>query len=1118
MGSLNLIAERLTDLQAAPSAATHNTLLAAIDQILDCRFGGRSFLAFGPGPSLETGDGFQFGTITNTALLASVAYDSSHETRATPSGGEVLGYDAATKNITLTGGDSYLTLNRVKVTWTPPLGTPSSWWVGGFLPGRFLPLTIADIVIEAYTDPLAHVNTKFTWRSHWDKYGCVRFHNGNRFALTIHFQDESQTDVVIPPYGILTGRRLDPDQPFAWNFKYLCATVENDPLLWAKHAPGQFAASMELIENMVDQMVGGRNSPGHWCRFNAGFTDDTTSSDQPYFTGATPATSDKLLDWIVHKGDLLSVILDKRDGTVQTRTIHWPGVAAGSDASWSGLLTVTYPSPDTLRITSITTPPAGAEDDEWEHDLVPISTNLIGAIPRSIRGGSDIWLGNIVHGTELPQTDWQLQPTTWHRSTDEVFKPFLGSGTVYVTAFNVDSVSFSEDGLDINSWNQTVGSALALPSIGTGFAQSGTSLVRSLGGLQRRQEISLTSGTGWTRPAHLSAAILRYLIARQEIGTDEWSAVWRRACCVGSTGSIRRFDPTPREFMPSGAMNEGVAVHDHHPQDTEVSGSADGLGLGIGWGPASIQESPVAMELYVWHRVESDRGRTVWEPADALDYVLAHVDEVGWWQSNRMSILAGGVPEEAKLQALRIPRSQSAYNAYVDAVNSVQEVRPMTVSDIRNHPLPDDCRRFPFDYEGEHAFAVPYGWSVGRYDAGNRLKNWCDYWGIDYESAPLPNLTDLRGTMQQHWEMIPRLLEISYTEPTGGPWTYPITYLPIWHGVEYDPSIIAPEEYFLEQFEPYTMSVVISGGYQKTDDSVFAAETTTGTTNGESYSSWKAWTLDAQRLLFGGGGTDSGYRWASEAAVRAVFDDLGVEPPPALVGEPYLPRFVEATGTERTAGVEVDTVAADYPTVRSAASPLGVRWPARDPFAVEPTWLRFIEDGQPFRLSEPYAEVGQKFSTLDWDGTSAHHFMHSSYGISIPEDPNWGVTYGSQRQAFREVWDPDDLLLSQYSSRCVLPTFDPTTNEPAWPDVARIVCSVPCLVIGTPEPRYHGDYVTEEDDDMYAATTPAGTYGMRVLEAPAGTVIDCAWLQTQEWPESPAYHLQIVRRTGILRS
>jgi hypothetical protein len=140
------------------------------------------------------------------------------------------------------------------------------------------------------------------------------------------------------------------------------------------------------------------------------------------------------------------------------------------------------------------------------------------------------------------------------------------------------------------------------------------------------------------------------------------------------------------------------------------------------------------------------------------------------------------------------------------------------------------------------------------------------------------------------------------------------------------------------------------------------------------------------------------------------------------------------------------------------------------------------------------------------------------------------------------VWEVDEganvPLLGYYSARGSPPLNAPGSagGVPIWQEVASFVAPFDILVVGTGMPAYFAEW----DDHAYPGhrstsdstrwqephfhtapgidgpgqlfiTADPEAYEMRSAMAPAGTTVDPAWLQSQGWPVSTAYHVQWMR-------
>lgn len=1046
---------------STPTAVQLNDLLSALDEILSARFGSRSFLAFAAGtlPGIDIGDRFSFGTPVNLVGLTT-AYDVAQETPAAPVGGQIVSWDVGTKVVFVTGITESVTLNRQHVTFTPPAGVADDYWFGWTRPQRFEPLRLADIAVEAYTDPVEATDTDFTFREHWDRHGCVRIHNGNRHAITVKFESGIQSDLIIPSYGIRVGRRTTFDGPFEFSKLYIAQTVAGDPMRWEKPHDGQFAASLELSALLCEAIVGEA-----WCRYISAKLDDQTALDAPHFAGGpTIERTDYFADWLGHKGKILSVVLDKRDGAVVVDELTYGGVASLPDAAWAGKVLCELDGTDTyLEFTTAATAPAGATSGEWEHDIIPISTNVMGLTPQSIRTTFQVdpnTLGAATVFASQPLGHWQLGDDGVTTTTQDLYEPFTNTTVSGGVAFVVSNALVDGSATSVLAgFGQLLSNPLSLAIPGAppdGFDPGTEGLYRCLGALCSFQGLTL-DGTEWTAgPSDFDPQLLRW--AKTDApGTLEYL----RLAGVGPTGTLRHFAARiPRRYHSSGSVVGGFAVHGNHPSDSSVAGTADGLGGALGWTPAAVQTSRVQIEGVAWDQQPTVAGRDVYLPVDAIHWVLANINTPGWWLANRTAVMAGTVPEEAKLLTWRMPREAAEMNALATIVNSVREVFNVTIEDLHKDPLPTGCLVPPFN-----GFAVPILWGVGTYDTGGFLVLWLAAWGISAAGA-VPDIGGLRGTTRQTWARLRDVIHVGPADPGGA-------------------------------------DVNVTYAIEARDHSDFDAVEHITTVGGETFSSYEVWSEAGMVHMFGAAYSDTDYVWATRGSIVAVFASLGVAMTPDLCGERYTPQHATSTSCSLVAGTIVGVADTQTPLRCDFHEWDGwvmddTAFPIRNPFASSPTWMRVIGDYAVFRLSEPV-------------GVDAPH-----YAIEDP-DGGWDGTAPTEQDLIHEAqFTADERKCLWWGSRQTLPRFTSDVGPDAWPDVQHIYCARETLMVVSPETLFHRTF--NHGTFRYDLNTDAASgYGVTVLTVPAATVVDSAYLVSEGLPVAPAYHCQFLRRTGVTR-
>ena len=1018
----------ILDRGSTPTAADLNLLSAVAEEILQRRFNQRTWLAFqsGVAPEVPLGDEYLFGTATNLRTTVSIPYDFAWETPAAPVGGQVLTHDTTTKVVWVTGYTIQRTLNRQKVAWTPPGGSEDDYWFGYDRPERFEPLAVADIIVEDWEDERFEPPSTegFMIRQNWDRYGCIRIHNGNRHDLLV-VDERTLSAWSVPPYGILALCRTGPTSNWESGRHYTFNTHAGDPLRWHAETPAQWAASLELLEWLV-----GEFDPS-WIRVRPHAGGDTTSVDQASYTGAAPAGTDLFADWMIHQGDLLSVITDLRDGTVTKTVLRWKGVASIPDPDWSGHVYASLNGSETiLTLESDATPPDGAGPTEWKHDLIPLTTNLTGGQIVDLLAGaftvSDAFGAGLVLALAPPTQGSGVTYTSVN-----VFKPTTINGNGGGLAFEIRNqiwdpiISFG-----MGHWTDTVDDGLPEPPGATGYDLLSAGLFRTLGGLVRSKTIALdysnpawgvtTFGTEMLRAAELESVSLK------------WTTALGATASGTRNGFIARI---PRRFAFSGAISGGVAVHENHPWDQAKLGTPDGLGGPMGWVIGGIATRGIRIDGSGLSPTATAYGRSVFMPASPIEWVLENIDTAGWWATNRAACISG-VPEAAKLRTMRLPRVVEHFNDLAEVLNRVVYVKRVRIRDLHRDPLPANALVRPFALGGESPFAVPLGWAAGRYDGDGSLQAWADAWGITTTTS-LPAITALQAVDRKRWARL---------DHTGvGTWKW--------------------------ELELY---------------SYFSPSPVTTTLNGYTFSDHDVYRPEAMRLWFGAAAGSTDYIWISEAEMHAAFDPLGVASPESAVGEEYVPRISSpvdnpSTITGTPPGSQEDTRQNDYFA--------DANLPYRDSNSLgdhSDSWVHVIEESTPFRICAPTGNTSTRLEHVPDPGTTVWEVDEGSTGI---------------------------LVFGPYSARQNPPLNAEAIDGgvQAYPECARFAAPFDILITGTPEPIYYVEWTSSTStNDKVTTISPEG-YEVRAAVVPAGTTIDCAYLQSLGWPEASGYHLQWTR-------
>jgi len=532
--------------------------------------------------------------------------------------------------------------------------------------------------------------------------------------------------------------------------------------------------------------------------------------------------------------------------------------------------------------------------------------------------------------------------------------------------------------------------------------------------------------------------------------------------------------------MLGGALAGGVAVHDNHPWDTATLGTPDGLGLALGWTPGTIETSGVQIEGSDVTPSDTALGRPVYLPTDPLDYILENIATPGWWKANRDAAL--GMPEAAKLRSMRLARTAEHYNDLAQVVSLVQWVARVDIRDLHKDPLPPNPE-YPFNFAGEAPFAVPLGWAYGRYDGDGALAAWCTTWGVTPQST-LPALASLRAVTRNRWG------QVWETRPGGGSNPMP--------------------------WGKATWKVLL------TPFSVFSPGEAITTVNGYPFSSWKAFRASESRLLFGGAGADTNYRWVAATMLHNTFDLLGVDSPPVPVGEPFEPKITDPADGPPIIEGEIFGAAENGRDDRGDAQQA-----YRDTNTGDDSnaWVRTLPQFGAFRLLTPTGTASMRFGSLN---------EMTDHTTTDPEDSSSQLLTNQVM-----VWEINEgagvPLLGKYSARGN-PPLDADGGVPIWPEVAGFKAPFKVLVVGTGMPAHYAVWDDRDrpgqrsaDDptrwqEPYHFTAPGivdagqlfttanpSAMQMRTAVAAAGTVITPAWLQAQGWPVSTAYHVQWMR-------
>jgi hypothetical protein len=1051
-----------------PLANTLTALGSAVDEVLTARLGGMSWLAFYPNVSqLETGDEFVFGTITNLATFtAPYAPITSKEFPAAPVGGQVYSYDSASKYVTVTGTSDFgvKTLNIKHYNWKSPIeSTPSKWWAKYDKCERFHRLGVADIIIEGYTDPVAGNNSTFTWKAHWDKYGCIRIHNGNRFDLT--WTDGSGSNVVIPAYGVKCARRLSRSGSFQWANNYIHETIDGDETTYDAEYNGQYAACMDKLTKVVETFE-------NYCYFNADTDSDSTTRESVSFTGTDPVVSDYVYDWVYHKGIILSVVTEITSGTSSVVELQWNGVGSGFSANNRVNQSFSFGN----QLLNIST---AVSNPNWIHHLIPKSTNLIGI---GIVDITNTPISSYVQGVGV----WNhLQSPLLHGSIStssySYSKPYPPyADTANKVAFNYSVTNFIGYNWEALKWDATIAGVLPEYPLPVGvIATESIKKVSSAIGVQVDYTIR--------DPSQYCVALDDSMCDQIRVADGTSSLDFTCATHLGLYPSRRRFLPRQvRKYHDAGRLNgSGFAVYDWHPQDFDITGSLDQDASSISLILRDIHESPLQIEGLDWityrpmdgNQTDSpmvDVGTWLHLPENYLAYVLENINRSGWWFQHYQSLLDNTHDQTWKLLTWRIPRTIEQFNDLARCVNNIREVNPVSLEELYKDPLPAGMRTKPWAYyPDELGIAVPNNWLLGYNDVDNRFSNWCSQWGIPVSSI---DVSTIMTTPRKVWRTrVDTRLWPLYANPL----------------------------HFIYDFDKLDYTVVD-----------FNSNGITETVNAYSYQrKFAVNNANQQRILFGSAGSLSRYRYADYYDVAGAFNWCNIHIGTRQLGYRYTPTIEESMTLTKTEGVYYGDIAyeADYSRIANDWTDAQLLYRLPD---TSGEWMETIEDKEHFRL-------------MDITGGDDYVIVHIQEDPSIPSPTREFLVHTMNFSTDGKKYGVFDFnggttKFLSYSSNKLVP-IDAGGN-PAWQSIPYFSADYPVTIICSAEPYYSHYYESpwpEPDDpteyEGFTTTNPTKVplFVKRIETTDYPVTVD----KINSWSGRSlnAWHVQIIKHSGVLR-
>lgn len=1050
---------------AVPLASQMSALSEAVDEILTARFAGLSWLAFSVQPQLDFGDIFGFGTITNF-YRQPTQYNENEFPTAPITATQVVSYSSASKYVAVTGTDDFgiKTLNRKYYNWRSPIeSVPSKWWAKYDTCERFERLGVADIIIENYTDPTAGNNTTFTWKSHWDKYGCIRVHNGNKFPIT---WTDSTSSVVIPAFGIKCARRLTPYAQFTWSNNYIHTTYIDDETTWDAEHPGQFAGCMDRISDIVERLR-------HFCYFNASPDSDSTTREKVSFSNTDILGADYVYDWMIHRGDVLSVTTELSSGTSSIQTLRWNGLSTGFTPA--GHVNVSFDGDYILRLAS------NHSNLGWTHHLIPKSSNVINQIVDLTLAPFDIYYPAV--------KTWQHLSNPLHhgaiRSSVGTYKiPYYP----YTNATQHNSFYFAPLETSIGSWTSTVSQVMPYDPSGTGTTHLAGGVYKTSDAIGRYAETEINPTT-----------MAMVGLERDIIDTANFTESRVRlksATHYGLHCSRRRFIPRQaRRYSDAGYIYNNEAVYDSHPQDHEVSGSLDQQASDISIRLADIKESQLQIEGTDWvtkrplegektSLIGSGVGTWLHTPNNVLHYVLENIETPGWWFQNGVAMMDLTAPPNWQLLTWRVPRLIEEFNDLAMCVNNVKEVLPVQLEDLWKNPLPGDMRVKPWKfYPGEYGYTVPYDWVSGYNNVDGRYVTWCNLWGITPRKVDLSEYRNrLRYVIRNKYDN--KLRPAHNNEATSS-------------------------FYYASEVVPHT-AVDLQGHF--IDDYV----------NGQPYVRKMAINkAQHERILFGSAGDLSTYRYNTQTDLATAFAFI-----PTLsvgyrdVGYRYNPTIEHAS----TVTVRVGTVFgdSDYPTEFAS----GV-WRDNQAYYRLPhvagTWVETFEHTERCRLMDKDDGSDVTYQETQKDPNYNIHISPTLNLVLNLDFSSDARKYGELPYDYSPFNPQDKVRFTSMSPNKLLPVD--ASGFKGWRNAPSLTADYPITIICSAEPYYRHDYITPWTEtytgdpvDVYStvavSSVPLFIRTVQVSEYP----VTVEQINTWSGESLDCWHVQIIKHTGVLRS
>lgn len=1019
-------------------------MLKALDELVYARYNGCSWLIYNSTatPQIPTGYVFKFGTLQNLREPAgTVTYSSADETPNSSS--LFLQKYSPETNVIFVSNALPVTLNRQTVS----VGGTNYYLGIDSQPERFERLRLVDILVENYTDPVAGNNTTFTFRNHWTRFGSVRIHNGNRFPLTVNFQDTGGT-VTVPAYGIVTARRTYQTGSFTVDSTYLPITKAGDRMSYQANYSGQCAAEMETAYSIM--------ASNDWLRYSGSLPDyDTTSRETASFVGTAPAAAQRWYDWVIHQGDVLSVLWNKETNNVTRTILRWNGLNTGFTPT--GFVNIAWRANDFMLSSN---GEAIFGHTNYEHDIIPISTNLNGTEIFSIYPDPGTGYGKqfnrpVVEKWTHLQKPLELGAVT--ATTITTYSPYYGGAAVTYPRF--EFVNPPETPTLYSTLGTTFPDKQAQEGI-SGISSIYSTFTKTNGAIGKHSVIELTSSI--TPYADFTSDLLT-----NNTFTEKKAMRWDTVSSWATPRTRQRFVPFSTRIYQdrySELDSNGHANFLYHPQDGEISGSLDKSGSQQIMDMQPFEETDIMIDGSDFTKGNSTHGMKVYYPTTNLYYILNNIYRDGWWQANRTDLYRG-ITEQQKRISWRLPRLIEHLNDLVKAINNVAEVYPVSLEKLYYKPLPAGCKQLPFSIGGETPFAVPADWVLGKYDTSGEFRTWCIYWGISYVTT-LPNWETLKSYRRKFWaystinrDTAPAGKQVSGHEMV-------------------DISVLDPDEAKIGSTAP---GIVYQRKY-----------------------ALQAW---YHRQLFGGASTPLEYVYVTKANLTSAIGSLNIHLTKVPAGERYTPSFAYDTTLTKLAGTYyTDAPFLEYRYILT--EPYNPSYNDAYSFYIKTessgTWIQRVDDYTPFRLSEQTTTSKRRF----YQGQTIAGGTIQWLVNERTEDAN---TIEAHWRSARYLAPQSEAIIENYGS----------PDEPAYQTLTEINSEVPFLLVCGPETYYThqwdtiGEY-TAIIPETYTPVVPTGTLFFKEI-AVADMPVTVAKIKSWSGQDWPVWHCQIVRRNGVLR-